>query len=440
MPAPPANPTPTEDKEPLELGGHASHRLKLAVAALAIAIVIGAAYATVWLTDSWPERCLVILSACVALLVLEEWRLRSGLDRLVGLAQSSSDEATVYSERSRPAESIKQLLALQAPLKQQLEREQNLLRAEARRHCLAQEELRETGERYTLAVGGASDGMWEWNIGSDTSYFSPRWKSMLGYAEHEIGGSIDEWRSRIHPEDRPRVEAALHAHLEGHSPRFEDEHRLRHKDGGWRWVLARAAAVRHASGRAYRVVGLNLDISARRQAQEVLTELADGLHGLQGEEAYTALVRRFAAILDMREAFLCECCDRPPTRVRMLAHWRDGVLAPCVEYDLAGTPCGEVIISGKTVFAPSGATARWPSEQQAGNESFIGIPCCDSKGNVMGHLACVDRKPMGGELPHDAVLRLFAVRAAVEMERRMLERLQGRTLQWPAGVTVLVTP
>jgi hypothetical protein len=139
--------------------------------------------------------------------------------------------------------------------------------------------------------------------------------------------------------------------LMGTQPRFEEEHRCVHQDRGWRWVLARAAAVRHASGRAYRVVGLNLDISARRQAQEVLVELADGMHGLQGEDAYTTLVRKFVSILDMQEAFLCECCDDPPTRVRMLLTGKEASSAPCSEFDLAGTPCCEVIVSAKPVFA-----------------------------------------------------------------------------------------
>ena len=379
---------------------------------------------------------LIFLVACLGVLILSELRLRHRLRRLVGEAHSLLEEEPVYLERARPSDQLQTLLSLQAPLRQQMEREQNLLRVEAQRRVRAEEELRETEERYTLAVGGASDGMWEWSIALNTAYFSPRWKSMLGYIESELSDDIDEWHSRIHPDDRERVLRTLQAHLDGQTPRFEDEHRLRHKDGGWRWVLARAAAVRHASGRAYRVVGLNLDISARRLAQEVLTELADGLQGLQGEHAYTALVRKFAAILDMREAFLCECCDQPPTRVRMLAHWFEGAPAPCVEYELAGTPCGEVIISGKTVFAAGGIGARWPAAQQTGNESYFGLPCFDTRGQVIGHLACLDRKPIPGELPHDAVLRLFAVRAAVEMERRMLERLHGRGPQSPPATAL----
>src|SRR5689334_10175445 len=227
MTTPGADPLPVDVKEASDTAPPAAGKFAFPVATLlAVSVWIGAATMIVWLADSWPVRVLIVLGAVAVTLALDEWKLRARLSALVVSAQSLLEEEPVYPERSRATERIKQLLALQAPLKQQLEREQHLLRAEARRHRLAQEELRETGERYTLAVGGASDGMWEWNIGSDTTYFSPRWKSMLGYAEQEIGDSIDEWRSRIHPEDRPRVDAALHAHLEGASPRDRKSTRL----------------------------------------------------------------------------------------------------------------------------------------------------------------------------------------------------------------------
>jgi hypothetical protein len=98
----------------------------------------------------------------------------------------------------------------------------------------------------------------------------------------------------------------------------------------------------------------------------------------------------------------------------------------CSEFDLTGTPCREVIASGKTVFAGSGAGERWPAARRDGVDSYLGLPCFDTKGNVIGHIACFGRKPVIGELPQDAVLRLFAVRASIEMERRILERLRGR--------------
>jgi PAS domain S-box-containing protein len=400
------------------------------------ALLIGCGVGVGWVAGSWFTGVLAFLATALAWLIVAEWRFRRQLRQLHAEASSLLEEDAAVHARRTPRELLAGLLAMRAPLEQQFVREQNLLRAEAQRHARAHDELRETEERYTLAVSGANDGMWEWNIGSGSAYFSPRWKSMLGYAENEIGDRIDEWHSRMHPDERDQLLSELQAHLDGRTPRFEHEHRLRHKDGGWRWVLARAAAVRHASGRAYRVVGLNLDISARRQAQDVLVELADGLHGLRGEHAYVALVQKFAAILCTPEAFLCECCEPQSTRVRVLAHWLAGELRSCQEFDVAGTPCEEVILTGKTVFAANGVGSRWPQEQHTGIESYLGLPCFDTKGAVIGHLACRDRKPMQGGLPQDAVLKLFAVRASVEMERGMLERLQGTPAPSPPSITL----
>jgi len=388
---------------------------------LAAALVLLAA-ALAWISGEWVVAALVLLIGVVGWLAVSELSLRVQLRRLVEQSRQLSGDTAgpVAGFRSDPHEALQ---TLPDRIEARLVREEALLREETQRRAQAEDELRQIKERYALAVSGANDGMWEWSVGSGSAYFSPRWKSMLGYAESEIGERIDEWHSRIHPEDRDHALAELQAHVDGHTPRFEHEHRLRHKDGGWRWVLARAAAVRHASGRAYRVVGLNLDISARRQAQEVLIEPADGLHGLRGERAYVALVQKFSTILDTHEAFLCECSEPQSTRVRVLAHWSSGELLPCEEFEVTGTPCQEVIITGKTVFVRSGVGERWPRERSSGVESYLGLPCFDTKGVVIGHLACRDRKPMEGELPHDAVLRLFAARASVEMERDALERL-----------------
>ncbi|CAN0503042.1 unnamed protein product, partial [Phaeothamnion confervicola] len=181
----------------------------------------------------------------------------------------------------------------------------------------------------------------EWNLLNDAVHFSPRWKSMLGYAEHELGDHMDEWRTRIHPQDVERVVGELQAHLEGKTARFENEHRLLHRDGQYRWILARGAAVRTASGKAYRMVGLHTDISGRKLVQEALLDVADGLSTLSGEECFRELTRRFAQVLGVREAFVCECSNQPTTRVRMLARWNKDGFARCEEFDLAGTACEE---------------------------------------------------------------------------------------------------
>jgi diguanylate cyclase (GGDEF)-like protein/PAS domain S-box-containing protein len=139
-----------------------------------------------------------------------------------------------------------------------------------------EEALLESQERYALAVRGANDGLWDWNLKTSTIYFSPRWKAMLGYQEPEIGNTPDEWLNRVHPEEVDWLKAQLAAHLEGRSPSFEVEHRMRHRDGSYRWMLSRGLAVRDEHQVAYRMAGSQTDITERKRAEEQL--LHDALH------------------------------------------------------------------------------------------------------------------------------------------------------------------
>ncbi len=136
--------------------------------------------------------------------------------------------------------------------------------------------LRESEERYELAARAANDGLWDWDLKTNTVYFSPRWKSMLGFHENEIINSRKGWLKLIHPEDRRQLQQKIAAHLNGDTTHFEDEHRMRHKDGSDRWMLNRGIAVRDASGKAYRVAGSQTDVTERKTAEDQL--LHDAFH------------------------------------------------------------------------------------------------------------------------------------------------------------------
>ena len=365
--------------------------------------------------------------ACVAVAGLNV-RLRMRLSR------ASESAKKILRELGKPESDGELPTLIQAlqVLSDRLSEDRDRLSDEIRRREHTEDLVRESEERYALAVRGAADGMWEWNLRTDAVYYSPRWKDMLGYSDHELSDRMDEWRTRVHPQDVDRVMGELDAHLQGNTPRFENEHRLLHRDGGYRWILARGAAVRNAAGKPYRMVGLHTDISARKQVQEALLEVAEGLSTVSGDECFRELTRRFAEILGVREAFICECSNYPTTRMRMLARWNVGGSDKCVEFDLTGTACEDVILQGKQVFVPGNLGSRWPLEKSFDRESYLGLPCIDTLGRVVGHIACAHGGEMRHDLPHLAILKIFAFRATIELERRLLER---ERLNFPKTVT-----
>jgi diguanylate cyclase (GGDEF)-like protein/PAS domain S-box-containing protein len=151
-------------------------------------------------------------------------------------------------------------------------------------HKRAVEDLRESEERYALAARGANDGLWDWNLGTNEVYWSPRWKAMLGYDESAIGVSPDEWLTRVHHEDAGRVKESLAAHLAAGSGFYESEHRIRHHNGTFRWVLCRGAAVRDRHGAVTRLAGSLTDITAAK--------VADALTGLPNRLLFVDLLER----------------------------------------------------------------------------------------------------------------------------------------------------
>ena len=146
------------------------------------------------------------------------------------------------------------------------------LRAMVRHLEAGREELRASEQRFELAMQGANDGLWDWNPVTNEVYYSPRWKEMLGYADDEIANHFDEWLSRVHPDDRERALTTIQAYLAGETATYELEHRLRHRDGSYRWIVARGACVRDETGRAVRIAGSHADITERRRAEEALRE------------------------------------------------------------------------------------------------------------------------------------------------------------------------
>lgn len=166
--------------------------------------------------------------------------------------------------------------------------------------------LRETQERYALASLAANEGLWDWNLKTNQIYFSPRWKSLLGYEEHEITNSPDEWFSRVRPEEIERVKVELATHAEGITSFFQSAYPMLHKDGTYHWMLSRGIAVTDSEGKVYRITGVQTDITERKVAEEQLVYDAfhDGLTGLPNRALFRDRLSHIIEVTKRREDYL----------------------------------------------------------------------------------------------------------------------------------------
>jgi len=168
----------------------------------------------------------------------------------------------------------------------------------------------ECEERYERAARGASDGLWEWELGTGRTYFSERFCEMLGLTRAQLGPHIDEWLSRVHPDDLGDLRSAIDDHLQGKAPRLEHEHRLKCEGGSYLWVHVRGMASDGEAGRPSLLTGWTTDISARKSAEQDLRFHAfrDPLTGLANRSLFTDRLRQ--AIL--------RCRERRGTRIAVL--------------------------------------------------------------------------------------------------------------------------
>lgn len=158
----------------------------------------------------------------------------------------------------------------------------------------------------------------------------------------------------------------------------------------------------------------------RRRAEDILQLVLEATAPVTGDEFFRTLMRKLATALGVSWVFITECLDDPATRVHTVSFWAGEDFNENVEYDLAGTPCEEVIGDGKVCFYPKGVSKHFPKDGDIVDmEGYIGIPIFEVSGNkVIGHIAIMDKKEMGDELVIESVFKIFAARAAAELQRK----------------------
>ncbi len=148
------------------------------------------------------------------------------------------------------------------------------IREQLRLRQLAEQTLREKEERWNLVLQGSNDGIWDWNVQTNQVFFSTRWKQMRGFAEDEIGNSLDEWSQRVHPDDLDWVMQSVRDYFARQTPLFAVEYRTRCQDGTYKWIFSRGIALWDEGGKVLRMAGSETDITARKLAEQQAREQA----------------------------------------------------------------------------------------------------------------------------------------------------------------------
>ena len=132
--------------------------------------------------------------------------------------------------------------------------------------------LKASEERYALAIEGAKDGIWDWDLTLNSVYYSQQWRAMLGLSQEDLTGTPQDWLSRVHPDDVVRLQRSLDNYLTRRSACFRCEYRIARADNYYLWVLSRGRALWNDAGDAYRIVGSQVDISYHKRLEETLAK------------------------------------------------------------------------------------------------------------------------------------------------------------------------
>ncbi|MGH9673349.1 MAG: putative bifunctional diguanylate cyclase/phosphodiesterase, partial [Bryobacteraceae bacterium] len=243
--------------------------------------------------------------------------------------------------------------------------------------------------------------------------------SLAGYPSDQFLRQKDLWVRLIHPDDLSHVMADT-AQLSARPATLL--YRIRNRDGQYRWVQNAMRLVRNADGQPLHITGVITDVTGRRNAEDAIRNIDTGVSAYTGEQFFQSLVRHLAQALD---AEFAQVAALLPGRARMrsIAAYFRGQILTNVEYDLPGTPSENVIEKGLSIF-PAGLCQAFPRVEILktwGMESYVGMPLVNRQGDAVGLISIMSAKPLERADLTGSILRIFAVRAAAELERRTVE-------------------
>ncbi|MCP6757227.1 MAG: PAS domain S-box protein [Fischerella sp. CENA71] len=243
-----------------------------------------------------------------------------------------------------------------------------------------------------------------------------RGAEILGFAcAVDLIGKYFTTELYVNPDDRTRMLAELEEY--GEVRNFEVA--LYRLDGSVVWVLLSIRLNVEESC----LDSVFTDISDRKQQEQALRLIVEGTAAKTGDEFFNSCVRYLAEVLQVRYVLVTECVDKEKSRVRTLAFWCGETIGENLEYDLRGTPC-EHTLQGRICHYAQGLQATFPNDSELSTmnaESFLGVPLHNSFGEIIGHLAVIDIKPMKKDPGRELIMKIFAARAGAELERKQAE-------------------
>jgi PAS domain S-box-containing protein len=286
--------------------------------------------------------------------------------------------------------------------------------------------LREASEHHDVSlVETLPVGIFRTDASGKGIYHNNCWYQIAGVTPEAARGK--GWIESIHPEDRDRVPAEWQKSIQEHRP-FQLEYRFQRADGQVTWVYGQAQAERDINGQIIGYVGTLTDISIRKQAEIQLQILIEGTAATTGKDYFPVLASHIAKALNVSYALVTEKVD---DKLSVLAFWAKDSLQSTFAFQIADTPCQKALQQGK-YYCESLVQEKFPTDLdlvEMRAESYLGIALQDAQGKAIGNLCILNENPIQDPQKAENLLRVFAARAAAELERERADQALARLNQ-----------
>ncbi|MCP6760215.1 MAG: PAS domain S-box protein [Fischerella sp. CENA71] len=288
----------------------------------------------------------------------------------------------------------------------------------------AEAALRESEQKFRLFTENIRSTFWIADLRGDSSqivYVSPAFEEIWGRSTEEAYASSDIFLQAVYPADRQRFIADRPKRMQSE---YSEEYRIIRPDGAIRWIHSRAFPVKNQNLEVYRVTGIAEDITERKQAEIALQNLIESTVSTTGQDFFPALVQYISSALDIRHACVSELINE---QLHTLGFWSDGQLKPNVFYNPKSKPWN-ILLQQRVYHCCCRVEQLFPDIEALAvmqASSFMGVTLSNNLGEPIGTLWIVDEKPITDPDKFEGILKVFAARAAAELQRqRAQEALQ----------------